>query len=476
MHRPLNQPLARLTIALLIAVAWTLALVTPTLAQGTSTWYERATAKFIILYAPGSAADAEQYATWVDGVYDSLATTFNFRTTPPLTLRLYPTSEAYYQVNPAARAVPGVVAHADFRHRELVVILEQTRQQTEAEQHNNVRHELTHIIAADLSANRLDTGFQEGVAQYLEQPAGSLDLQIADLRQADAQSLLLPWSTFDSRDQIYAAPELSYPQTRSVVAFLVERNGFAALRTFLTMSARSSGYRSALERTYGVTSTVLETEWLAWLPSYLDGGYRRSALTAYDLSFARSLVEQGNYAAAAEELRQALAWLRKQAATQPPAVITEAESLLLRSETGMRAEQVAESARQALERADYTQAQTLLADTRQRYAELGDVRQDAVLTLYEERAARGLQATDQLAEATMLAQSFRYPAARSAADAAAREFAALGDAVRRANALNLRATLDQRQRLLGLVLCLVGTAGALFSLIGRIFARPSEAW
>jgi Arc/MetJ-type ribon-helix-helix transcriptional regulator len=393
-----------------------------------------------------------------------------------LTLRLFPTSEDYYQVNPMARNVPGVVAHADFRRRELVVIVERTRQQSEEEVRNNVRHELTHIVAGDLSERRLNTGFQEGVAQYMERMSDELERRVAVLRDARDRGLLLSWSAFDERDQIYAAPQVSYPQSLAVVAFLVEREGFAKLREFLTVSARSSGYRSALERTYGVTAEELEAEWLDWLPSYLDGGYRRSALVAYDLGFARELVAQGSYAAAAEELRQAITWLERQAATQPAAVRAEAENLLTRSEEGMRAEQLADSARQALEQAEYERADELVAGARTIYGRLGDTRQAEVLAIYGERAERGLHATDQLIRADALARTLRYPQAREAADVAAREFAALGDDTRRDNALGLRAVLDQRQRVLGLALLLIGAVGVVFSLVGRIFARPAEIW
>ncbi|NNJ09683.1 hypothetical protein EKD04_005035 [Chloroflexales bacterium ZM16-3] len=439
-------------------------------------WRQRDTATFTILYTLDEQAEADRYADFIDTIYDEVSTAFSYRAPPPLTLRLYPTSNDYYQANPAARNVPGIVAHADFRRRELVVIVERTRQQTDEEVRNNVRHELTHIVAADLSENRLNTGFQEGVAQYLERPAPELESKIAALRQAADQGRLLPWSAFDDRDAIYAAPEVSYPESLSAVAFLVDRDGFAKLREFLTVSARSSGYRSALERAYGMSVTDLEAEWLQWLPGYLSGGYKISALDSYDLSYARGLLEQGNYPAAASELDQAIGWIARHADTQPLEVAAEAERLKAQAEEGMRATQIAEDARKALESGDYERARQLIGQARLSFGRIGDTRQDVALDVYEQRVLRGVAASERLIQANELARSLRYPQARATADLAAQEFAALGDQLRLTNALALRQSLDSRQRLAGALLMVAGLAGALLSLIGRFFQRPAEVW
>lgn len=467
----------RALAGLLLAALLALFLAPPAAgAQGALDWREQPGANFTILYASGSEAEVRRYLGFVDAIYDELAVAFNFRTATPLTLRLFPTSEDYYLVNPAARSVPGVVAHADFRRRELVVIIERTRQQTDEEVRNNVRHELAHIVAADLSGNRLNTGFQEGVAQYFEKPAGELDRKIITLRAIRESGRLLPWSAYDDRAQFYSDPAFSYPQALSVVAFLVERYGFGKLREFLTITARSSGYRSALERTYGESPSALEAAWQAWLPSYLDGGYRRSALEVYDLSGLRDLVAQGNYPQAEAELQQALEWLQRNADTQPPEVLAEAQALLERASAGLRADGIAESARAALLEGDYPRAQELVAAAQAAYARLGDARQDAVLAAYAQRAARGLRASDMLIAANDLARGLRLPQARASADAAAGEFAALGDQLRLDNARALRRSLDERQRLLGLLLIVVGGAGAALSLLGRFFQRPAEVW
>jgi hypothetical protein len=449
---------------------------TPAAAQGPLVWQDRPTEHFTILYDLGSAAEAERYAGFVDAIYDEIAAIFSFRTATPLTIRLFPTSEDYYQINPQARNVPGVVAHADFRRRELVIIIERTREQSEEQVRNNVRHELTHIVAADLSDNRLNTGFHEGIAQYLERPAEDLPLKVATLRQVADQGRLLAWSDFDDRNAIYGAPEISYPQTLSVVAFLVERNGFSTFREFLTISGVSSGYRSALERTYATAAPQLEAEWREWLPSYLDGGYQQSALQTYDLGYAASLLAQGAYGAAVSELQQALEWLQRNRDTQPATIIAEAEALLARSEAGVRAEGLINAARSALEQADYVRASELVAAARETYRRLDDPRQLGVLDAYAARAARGSAADAQLAAAAALAQRLSIPQARAAADRAATEFAALGDQRRLNDAVALRESVDLRQRLFGAAFMVIGAVGIVLSVIGSLFRRPTEVW
>ncbi|HWQ14438.1 MAG TPA: hypothetical protein VNL77_16680, partial [Roseiflexaceae bacterium] len=336
-------------------------------------WREQRTDHFVILYVAGSETAAGEYAGFVDAVYDEVAAIFGHRPATPVTLRLYPTLERYYESNPLARGMSGIVAHADFRRNEVVVVLEQTRRQTAAEVQNNVRHELAHIVASEISGSRLNVGFQEGVAQYVEHPSGELETKIRLLRRAAEEGLLLPWSALDEREQVYGSPDVAYPQTLSVVAFLVERYSFAKLREFLEVSARSSGYRSALERAYGVSPATLEQEWRDWLPGYLEGGYRHNALTAYDLSHIEALLGEGRYTEAQRELETAIEWLRT---TTQADRLQEAERMLRQAETGQRADALAQEARAALEAADYGRAAALVSEARGLYAELGDTRQE----------------------------------------------------------------------------------------------------
>ncbi|MFQ3631708.1 peptidase MA family metallohydrolase [Roseiflexus sp.] len=468
--------LARLAVAIGVLLALA-AYLMPVTAQAQATlpqWYELRTQRFAILYADGDLAQAEEYATFVDEVYDEITSIFSHPAPTPVTLRLYPNRRAYDAANPLAAPVQGIIAHADFRRNEVVVILDQTTNQSLEEIKNNVRHELTHIVLADLSSNRLNVGFHEGIAQYVERPSPDLERKAAALRQALERDALLPWSALDDRDQIYGSPQIGYPQTLSIVAFLVERFSFVKLREFITVSARSSGYRSALERTYGVPSTDLERMWREWLPSYLDGGFRHNALIEYDLTPIETLVADGRYADAKRELELAIPWLRN---TQQNDVLARAQDLLARSETGLYAEDLARQARAALEANDYPAAANLARRALDAYVALDNQSRVETLTVYAAIADRGLRATALLERATVLAGDWRtFADARVVADQAASEFLSLGNQENAARALTLRAEIDRVQNLAGIVLLTIGLGGIAIGFTRRLVVREAEVW
>jgi hypothetical protein len=468
--------LARLLTATIVLLALVIySLPAPVQAQATlPQWYELRTQRFAILYADGDLAHAEEYATFVDEVYDEITSIFSHAVPTPVTLRLYPDRRAYDAANPLAAPVRGIIAHADFRRNEVVVILDQTNAQSPEELKNNVRHELTHIVLAELSANRLNVGFHEGIAQYVERPSPELERKITALRQALERDALLPWSALDDRDQIYGSPQIGYPQTLSIVAFLVERYSFVKLREFIAMSGRSSGYRSALERVYGTPATDLECMWREWLPSYLDGGFRHNALTEYDLTPVETLVADGRYAEAKRELELAIPWLRN---TQQNDVLTRAQDLLRRSELGLTAEELARRTRAALEAQDYATAADLAQRALEAYAALDNADRIETLRVYAAIANRGLRATQLLEQATTLAGDWRtFADARAVADLAASEFLSLGNQEHAARALELRAEIDRVQTLAGLVLLLVGLGGITVGVTRRLVVREAEVW
>jgi hypothetical protein len=120
--------------------------------------------------------------------------------------------------------------------------------------------------------------------------------------------------------------------------------------------------------------------------------------------------------------------------------------LRTQAQTGLRANQLTSAARTALLNGEYEQAERLIGQAEQAYRDINDLRQTAILAEYRARVARGLQASERLRQAYEQARTFDLISAQTNAEAAAREFAALGDNLRRDNALTLRQQLARQQQ------------------------------
>jgi hypothetical protein len=379
-------------------------------------WRELETDHFIIVYAESVEGisiftcncgidEARFYEGFVDDVYEDLVDVFEVELETPINLRLFPTEESYYQVNPLAEQIRGVVAHALNNRSEIAIALPRTQRLTQDEIINNVRHELTHFFASLLSDGNLTTGFQEGIAQYLEKPTENASYDPTVLRQALDQGRLLGWADLDRAGEVWRDPQVAYPQALSMAAFLVDRYGFPQFVDFIAAHATEPGFRSALEVTYGKSADELEAEWLAYLPEYFDGRWQINAIYAYDLSRVSHLVEQGAYTDAEAELEEIIALLET---TEQLDVLANAEQLLAKAYQGRAAGTLAEEARQALEANDYLTTIETGNDAIDLYETLGYRDRIQELQVYIQRAELGQDALLQLEQGSQLVTSLRF--------------------------------------------------------------------
>ncbi len=425
-------------------------------------WQEKRTTYFAITYVTSQADEANRYARFVDAAYTDLSAIFSLSIQTPVTLRLYPDERSYVAVNPLAEKVSGVIAHATSGRgrREIAIAVVRTQGMSEEMLINNVRHELTHLIVSEMSGDELPVGFHEGIAQYVEKPiAREQQSAVTRLRQASQANQVMTWADLNAPGGAYSSPAIAYPQSLSMVGFLVDRYGFGKLVDFVKANASSPGYRTAMETVYGVSADQLEAQWRAYLPEWLAGRFAVNALFAYDLSPARTLLEQGTYTAAKEELDRAVYLLRT---TGQADRLAEAQGLLARAEKGIAAGATTAEARKALEARNYVATRELVAQARADYAELGDTRRAEELRLYESRALDALLALDQLRAAEGLVRGFRYPEARDAIYEAAQTLGELGDSSGVSASQQLLAEMDSMQQRVGMALA--GLGGLLLGL------------
>jgi hypothetical protein len=428
-------------------------------------WQQRDTTYFTIYYTAAGTEALERYAAVVDGLYEYVAAAFDHGPTPPVPLRLYPTTRAYASVNPIARYVEGVVAHADTHVGEIGIAVDRVDRAGAQTLRDTVRHELMHLVLTELSADRLPIGFQEGLAQYAEKEASDRRRLAESLRTAERQGQLLNWEALNEEPRFLRRMNVAYPEALSVVTFLVDRYGLGTFKRFLREMAREEQpFQQALETAYGQAADALEAEWREYLPSYYSGRWENNLLRTLDLADAKARFAAGEYAEARPLFEQAQ---RLHLDLDQAARAAEAEGYLSRIAVAQDAQDLAERGRARLAERDYGGARALLAAAEQRYAEAGDARWRPALADPLAQAERGAVAGDQLAAAQALVAGWRYPEGRARSAEAAALYQAIGDGDGAQRAQALGAEADSRQSRLALLLL----GGGTIALVG-LLVRP----
>jgi hypothetical protein len=432
-------------------------------------WQRRDTAYFTIYYTAAETEALDRYAAVVDGLYEYVAAAFDHGPTPPVPLRLYPTTRAYASANPIARYVEGVVAHADTDVGEIGIAVDRVDRAGPQMLRDTVRHELMHLALTELSAGRLPIGFQEGIAQYAEKEATDRRRIAESLRTAERQGQLLSWDALNDQSRFLRRMNVAYPEALSMVSFLVDRYGLGSLKRFVRELAREEQpVPQALEAVYGQPADALETAWRDNLPSYYSGGWESNLLRTLDLADARARFTAGEYAEAQPLFEQAQ---RLHVDLEQPARAAEAEAYLDRIALALDAADLADRGRARLVDHDYGEARALLAAADKRYGEAGDARWRPALVEPLAQAERGAAAGDELVAAQTLVAGWRYAEGRTRSAEAAALYQAIGDGdgVQRAQAL--RADADVQQSRLALLLLGGGTL-ALLGLLARSRRSP----
>ncbi|MCB0208532.1 MAG: hypothetical protein KDJ52_04365 [Anaerolineae bacterium] len=473
----------RIILLLFTITLLSLLLVSPTFAQEplddlfTIDWEELKTDNFIIVYADSVTGvpdcvcgvdEAEFYAGFIDDVYDELVNIFGTELETPINLRLFPTEQSYYEVNPIAQRIPGVVAHALNNREEIAIALTRTQALSEEDIINNMRHELTHFFASLLSDGKLTAGFQEGIAQYVESPTDRTSYDPALLEEAYKQQRLLSWAQLDSSAEVFRDPQVAYPQALSIASFLIDRYGFPTFIDFIAANASEPGYRSALEATYGKSADQLEAEWLAYLPEYFAGRWQINSIYAYDLTRVTQLVDNGAFTDAQTELAEITELLRT---TDQLDKLAEAEQLLAQAQQGVNANTLADESRQALLANDYTQTVEKGHAAISGYEGIKYHDRIEEVQAYMERAELGQSALVQLDQGQNLLNRFRFFEADKELSEATVLLQSLGNNAAAEQGKTLLTTSSRRKSWLAYGLLALGAIIILFSVVRRFFSR-----
>lgn len=128
-------------------------------------------------------------------------------------------------------------------------------------------HELAHLLVGEVTFNcfgDLPSWLSEGLATYAEGPVTSSRREALDEALA-ADSLITLQSLSSSFPAGHRGASLSYAQSQSVVAYLIDTHGWEKMQELLAVFQDGSTYNDALLLVYGMDMDALDQEWRASL-------------------------------------------------------------------------------------------------------------------------------------------------------------------------------------------------------------------
>jgi hypothetical protein len=402
---------------------------------------------FSIYYPPAEEKSAAWYAGFADEVNESVADLLGSRPVQSMKLLIFDTEAEYGRANPMAELHPGIMAHAIPERREIGVAVERLRQVPPELARESFRHEVTHIIAGHLTNQRLPVGFQEGLAQYNELSTTRGQEVASLMRQIKASGeTWLTWDELNDGETFRRVVEIGYPQSYSIMHFLADKYGMSTFARMMANLRDGASLGDSIAWAYSKTSQQLEQEWLAWLPSFLDTGWRTNLLMAYDLAPAQALYDAGRFKEAEEQFALSERLYRdlgKGIQADDIAAMRE------RSKQAYTAGDLVGQANESLKSHDYAQAYNYATRAGSTYDNLSLDSNESRATETAQLAQRGVDALAQLEKAHKDLAGWNLPGAELSARQAAEAFVTLGDEARVAEVNDILATTWQYRRLAG---------------------------
>lgn len=456
----LFQPFLILAMAIASLVSPALAVRASAQSTGESTL---ATRYFTIIYPAGEEESAKWYAGFVDEMNASVCEMFGHDPLTGLTLHIYATEADYIAANPIAADHAGIMAHAIPGQLEVGVAVERLRQVEPEIARESFRHEMTHVIAGELSGQNLPIGFQEGLAQYNELSVSRAQGSAQLLQNTqDAGRPFLSWYDINDRFIFSQTPELAYPESYSMMAFLIETYGMGDFADFFSKLNAGVDWTTAMQDSFGLSMRRAERAWRSWLPSFLEEGWKTNLLSYYDLTPGIVLYEAGKFNDAVDHFTHSEALYTQLGRDSRAAA---ARDYLEKAQRAGEAEVDATGARQSLEAYDYSTAFSGAEKAKSTFTDLGLATHIEASDQTLQLARKGMAAVEQLDSARKRAASFDFVGARTDARSAGQTFGELGDSSRATQATQLVSDLARYSTYLGFG---VLAAGAAALLVGAI--------
>jgi len=433
-------------------------------------WIEVSTPRFQVEAVDQHAAQASWYAGFVEQVHDELSDLLLTSLDRTIRVRLYPTEEAYVAANPAAASSRGILAHAHPSGDEIGLALVRLEQLPGPSRVAAFRHELTHMLLDIRSNRRLPIGFQEGIAQYMEQDASTDSDSAEGMRRAYSAGKLMSWTDLNQPTPFLQQPNVGYPQSHSMVAFLVEQHGVAGINRLIDAVGQGQSVASAIQTAYGLSSDALEKDWQGSIPEVIRTGLPRNVLDDGSLRPAQQAASEQRWTDAAGLARVAEQFWN-QVGNGPHAAEARTLADLADSVAIFRRSQ--DDAQQQFDQGHYREAIDTASMGLGRLPSAADPAYRDQLQAVISRAESNLQGQESLAQANELMGAYRIIDAQRVAGVAEQQLALAGDDARASEARDLRLRAQQIQQMAATAALVVALLSGGAFWFGRGRATPA---
>jgi hypothetical protein len=418
------------------------------IARAEDEWTSINTRHFRVEATKAHAAQASWYAAFVEQVHDELSDLLVVSLDRTIRVRLYPTEEAYVAANPAAAGAQGILAHAHPTGDEIGMALVRLEALPGPSRVAAFRHEVAHLLLDIRSDRRLPIVFQEGIAQYVERDPNTDRDTLEGLRRAYAADRLLSWTDLLRTATFQQQPNIAYPQSHAMVAYLVEKHGVGAIGRLLDALRDGQVIQLALTTAFGADAATLERDWRGSLPNVLVAGLPRNVLDDGNLRPAQLAAAEQRWADAASLARVAEQFWKD---IGQGGRAEDARSLAELAEGVLVYRQAEEQAEQRLVERRYQEASDQVTIAIQRLPASTDPAYRTQLQVLADRAQAGLQGEESLGLARAGIESYRIIDAQRLAGLAEQQLTLAGDDVQATEARDIRMRAQSIQQLLGTI-------------------------
>lgn len=301
----------------------------------------------------------------LDQKYELLSRIFEEDLELPIIIRIYPEMDYYTCLNLYESEIIHRNGFTRIGRREIAIVLNNNFQEdmmTEEVFINGVIGQLAQLFAAKITDDKAPVGLIFGISNYFE------NKKIDETSVADKP--INSWRKIWDGKPIPRIEKYAI-ETKSIVAYLIDRYEWPTFVIFLRNLSTSENYNEALSLTYHKDFTVLQDEWNQYFQIYIQGRWRINPIFNYDLNVIEESIKIGAYTEVKQKINEIKPFLED---TGQSDILVKIKPILETATKGETAGLLVINARQALQSGDYELSKDLSTQALTIYEEINDER------------------------------------------------------------------------------------------------------